>query len=239
MKNPHGVEPTRFMKKNDDMKSITYDSSFGPIFGKEDIYISYKCNKEDSCYIYNDGTRGYECHPKYKSSLFVNTNGPGYCNEFAVLDYEVYTIDYKNKYTIDHVCEYPDIIWEYLQTKDISEESLKLIKDERKMIDDLDTISCDDRNIRLKISQHCLKNPSELLPDTQLVDMQYDEVLRRWVGNQYQWKLLYRASEHKYRNYAFHRYCDNQGPTLIIIKSTRGWIFGGFTTQSWGGKGIF
>ena len=78
------------MKKNDDMKSITYDSSFGPIFGKEDIYISYKCNKEDSCYIYNDGTRGYDCHHEYKASLFVNTSGPDRPNYFTVLDYEVY-----------------------------------------------------------------------------------------------------------------------------------------------------
>ncbi len=41
--------------------------------------------------ISNDGTHGYECHPEYKSSLFVNTAGPDEENYFSVLDYEVYT----------------------------------------------------------------------------------------------------------------------------------------------------
>lgn len=31
----------------------------------------------------------------------------------------------------------------------------------------------------------------------------------------------------------FHNNCDNQGPTLIIIKEIKGRVFGGFTTQCW------
>ena len=61
----------------------------------------------------------------------------------------------------------------------------------------------------------------------------YDDKLREWLGNDYRWKLLYRASEHGYTAESFHECCDNKGPTLVIIKSSEGWIFGGYTTQSW------
>ena len=48
-------------------------------------------------------------------------------------------------------------------------------------------------------------------------------------------KLVFRASSHGYKGTAFHKYCDNiQGPSLVIIKSSDGWIFGGYTEQSWG-----
>ena len=91
MKNPHGVEPTRFMKREESDKAIYCNDYYGPIFGNSDIDIGYNCTKENSCYIHNDGTHGYECHPEYKSSLFVNTAGPNEINNFSVLDYEVYT----------------------------------------------------------------------------------------------------------------------------------------------------
>ena len=31
----------------------------------------------------------------------------------------------------------------------------------------------------------------------------------------------------------FHKFCDNQGPTLIIIKTKNDRIFGGFTPLNW------
>ena len=88
LKNPHGVQPTRFMNRNNYF-AISCDSNYVPIFGLN-ILIDANCNRE-SCLIMNDGTEGYECHPEHKSSLFVNTAGPNETNHFSVLDYEVYT----------------------------------------------------------------------------------------------------------------------------------------------------
>ena len=85
------------MKKKESQYAIKCDSYYGPIFGYTswfnyfDLHIDDKCNKEYSCYIDNNGTKAYECHPEYKSSLFVGTDGPDYRNFFTVLDYEVYT----------------------------------------------------------------------------------------------------------------------------------------------------
>ena len=231
------------MKKKEGAYAIHCDSECGPLFrcsnvNGSDIYIADKCNKENCCSIYNDGMKGYEGHHEYKASLFVNTNEPDRSNFFTVLDYEVFGIDYENRYNINKLCKHPDIIWKYIETKDISDESLEQFDNERELLEDLDTIHCNDSKIRVKISQYYFKNPSEFLPHTQIVNYKYDSKLREWAGD-YKWKLLYRASEHEYTAKSFHEYCDDKGPTLIIIKSSRGWIFGGYTTQSWSGDGIY
>ncbi len=242
MKNAHGVKPTRYLKREESNCAIYCDFDDGPIFSGDewssDIRICDICNTENICSIHNDGRRGYECHPQYKRSLFVNSAEPDEKNLFSVLDYEVFGIDYENRYNIYKLCKYPDIIMEYIETKDISEESLKLIEDDTALLSGLDTIHCDDSDIRVKISNYYLKNPSELLPDTQIVNQQYDAILRKWIGN-YKWELLYRASEHEYSVESFHEYCDDKGPTLIVIKSSGGWIFGGYTTQSWSGRCMY
>ena len=78
MKNAHGVEPTRFMKREESEYAIGCDFHCGPIFGSKrdsDLLIGHHCNERNSCYIHNDGERGYECHTEYKSSLFVNSFG--------------------------------------------------------------------------------------------------------------------------------------------------------------------
>ena len=240
MKNPHGVEPTRFMKRKGSEHAIKCNPYDGPTFGESDIYIRYSCNDKDSCIINNDGNEGYECHTEYKSSLFVSTAGPDEENKFTVLDYEVYTSFDSYKDYVFNTYKYPDIIWEYIETKDISEESLKKFEDDSELLrNDLDATHCDDSAIRLKISQIYLKNPSEFLPNTQLVNQHYDSYLREWLGNYYKWKLIYRASEHGYTTQSFHECCDDKGPTLVIIKSSGGWIFGGYTTQLWSGNSIY
>ena len=224
------------MKREECDSAIYCGYSCGPTFGNydgSDIYIKDNCNKKNSCSIDNDDKGRYECHPEYKKSLFVKTAGTNDTNYFSVSDYEVYCIDYESKYTIDHLCKHPDIIWEYIETKDISEESLKQVDDDTELLSDFDAIHCDDNNIRLKISRYYLKNPSEFLSDTQLVNQQYDNILRGWLGNDYKLRLIYRASEHGYTAESFHDCCDDKGPTLIVIKSDGGWIFGGYTTKSW------
>ncbi len=248
LKNAHDVEPTRYMKRKGSKYVIKCNSGCGPLFGIHpddydssyyDISIGDNCNEEDSCYIHNNGEYGYEYDPQYISSLFVNTDGSERENFFRVLDYEVYCIDYKNVDNNNKLSKHPDIIWEYIQTRDISEESLKRFDDDIELLNDLDAIHCEDSNIRLKISQYYFKNPSKLLPNTQIVNEQYDAKLREWLGNDNKWKLIYRASKYGYTASSFHNYCDDKGPTLIVIKSSGGWIFGGYTTKSWNGYGIY
>ena len=82
------------MKRKESYIAIYCHSDGGPAFGSihnEDLIIDAFCIADNSCSIQNDGTHAYECHPEYRSSLFVNTARPDEKNKFSVLDYEVYT----------------------------------------------------------------------------------------------------------------------------------------------------
>ena len=46
-------------------------------------------------------------------------------------------------------------------------------------------------------------------------------------------KLLYRGSEQGFRRSSFAKHCNDRGPTLTLIKSDLGHVFGGFTSISW------
>jgi len=51
------------------------------------------------------------------------------------------------------------------------------------------------------------------------------------------WSLIYRASRDGFEANKFHTKCDNKSKTLIIIKSTNGYVFGGYTEKSWNHSG--
>jgi len=51
-------------------------------------------------------------------------------------------------------------------------------------------------------------------------------------------KVLYIASKDGDLASDFHKACDNKGPTIAIIETTSGSLFGGYTDQTWAGKGF-
>ena len=53
-----------------------------------------------------------------------------------------------------------------------------------------------------------------------------------------EWELIFKMSENGTKSSDFHKYCDNKGPTLTLIKTTKGKIFGGFTPLSWKNEGF-
>ena len=239
MKSPNGVEPTKFEKDKESQYAIRCDPKYGPII----TCYSYQTERytdllkiTDKCY--EKASSSYIDYFIFNSSQYRHIADSNQMNEFTVLDYEVYGIDYENRENINKLCKYPDIIWKCINNNDIS-ESLKQFMDDTELLTDLDAIHCNNASIRLNISRYFLKNPSEFLPDTQLVNQQYDSKLKEWLENDYKMKLLYRASEHDYTAKSFHECCDNQRPTLIVIKSSGGRIFGGYTTQSWSGDRIY
>ena len=59
-------------------------------------------------------------------------------------------------------------------------------------------------------------------------------VLQSWLGVGFDaTKLLWRGSTDGFTARAFHKRCDKQGPTLTVIESTEGWIFGGYNPSNW------
>lgn len=74
-----------------------------------------------------------------------------------------------------------------------------------------------------------------------------DKTIIRW--NREKWKIsLYMAHVSQLIYYFlrdgfgtadFHRCCDSKGPTLSVIQSTGGYLFGGYTPLSWNGTNTF
>ena len=52
-----------------------------------------------------------------------------------------------------------------------------------------------------------------------------------------EFKLIYRASRDGFKASDFHAKCDNKSNTLTIIKTTKGYIFGGYIAVAWNNKG--
>jgi hypothetical protein len=48
--------------------------------------------------------------------------------------------------------------------------------------------------------------------------------------------LLYSGSTHGWQRSKFHELCDEKGPTITVMKSKAGRVFGGFAMQSWDSK---
>ena len=46
-------------------------------------------------------------------------------------------------------------------------------------------------------------------------------------------ELIFKMNEKEFRAKDFHHYCDNKGPTLILIKTSNNEIIGGFTPLNW------
>ena len=65
----------------------------------------------------------------------------------------------------------------------------------------------------------------------------HQSALKSWLPPNATCSLLYRASIDGSTPANFHRCCDNQGPTLVLIKSG-GYIFGGYTSKSWQSSGM-
>lgn len=78
--------------------------------------------------------------------------------------------------------------------------------------------------------------------------LQYENTLFQWLqsnsftnnvinsNKEITMQLLYRASRDGFSIEAFQNTCYNKGSTLTIIRSSNGYIFGGFASSSWGNQ---
>ncbi|CAF0941390.1 unnamed protein product [Didymodactylos carnosus] len=74
---------------------------------------------------------------------------------------------------------------------------------------------------------HCFDG-SSLLTSSQ------KKKLNEFYGiNGQRWKLIYKASRDSFDMQAFHRHCDDIGPTMTVVQSKDGYLFGGYTSVPW------
>jgi len=74
-------------------------------------------------------------------------------------------------------------------------------------------------------------------PGSSLFNPHHFWLIQTWLGSPRSWSFRYRGSTHGFGSAQFHAQCDNIGPTVTIIKSTGGWIFGAYNPGSWNSTG--
>ncbi len=58
-----------------------------------------------------------------------------------------------------------------------------------------------------------------------------EDLLNKWFDEKLaELKLIYRGSDHEFTRKSWDDHCLNKGPTLTVIQSDNGRIFGGFTS---------
>jgi hypothetical protein len=62
-------------------------------------------------------------------------------------------------------------------------------------------------------------------------------VLKERMGEKFQLRLLFRASRDGFTNNQFHALCDNQGPLLVLVKTGKDILIGGFSSIPWKNSG--
>ena len=94
MKNRHGIEPRKFMKKKDNHRAIYCDPSCGPRFGYgTDIGINDNYNNDNGGWTNNDRIISVEESKNFvlRNYRVKKTAQPEQQNYFKVSDYEVFT----------------------------------------------------------------------------------------------------------------------------------------------------
>ena len=109
---------------------------------------------------------------------------------------------------------------------DSRELKIKFFPEEENEIDILEQI-----NIFGKLYSNLILIDSLIIKQ----NFQYIDNIIKWINskNELKSKLLYRKSKDGDSSDIFHKLCDNQGPTVILIKSTEGFIIGGYTPLVW------
>jgi hypothetical protein len=79
-----------------------------------------------------------------------------------------------------------------------------------------------------------IKNKESLIGDIIKNEEQYN-LICDYIDKdkEFKFQLLYKGTKDGDTYDIFHKKCDNQGPTISIIESTDGQIFGGYTSKSW------
>eukprot|EP01084_Bolivina_argentea_P126552 224058_1 len=93
-------------------------------------------------------------------------------------------------------------------------------------------------NVNIPLSlKYLIRNYSKKTIDSSMItnkeDLNFMQLLLPKLPTFNGFKLLYKASQHKYSANKFHELCDGHGPTLCIIQSNFGNIFGGYSSIKW------
>ena len=131
----------------------------------------------------------------------------------------------------------------------IDQLRLRAITDEGNVIPS-PYMKCDKNmdNFRRIVSHYFQGNEDFILPTKQkqlnsnIITIDEEELIMTWLkdaNKSGQRELLYRASRDGWEGSDFHGKCDDKGSTVTLIKSSEGFIFGGYLGRAWHSRGSY
>ena len=116
-----------------------------------------------------------------------------------------------------------------------SKKEIKFKPDENEMnkfIEEIKTFG------RIYSKKDNILNKSLIIKD----DMDSIDLINNWIeeavnSKEIEFELIFKMSENGTKASDFHKYCDNKGPTLTLVKTTKNKLFGGFTPLNWNNQG--
>ena len=206
-----------------------------------------KTTEEKTSLEYNNTSNYYDQLYKLKEELIKDEEN--LTNEKKRLEdmYETTSYSYEGVYT------------DYLRKKENVQKLKEEIDKQEKVLSKLDSeynyLQTENERLQNELRKiEELYSPSRSLSQTDsfssiiltqyhrqlLYDMLNSSVFPLKRAGSVHFKLLYRSSMHGLSAKTFHELCDDDSitNTLIIIQSTNGEIFGGFTRNNWGFKGF-
>ena len=107
------------------------------------------------------------------------------------------------------------------------QNGIEELKERVKKLEEISKIK-NDKNENCSFS---LINNSKIIPN----EKEKEKNIIEWINphKNIKFTLIFRKSRDGSNGKDFHKYCDNQGPTLSLVVTETGYIFGGYTPINW------
>ena len=130
------------------------------------------------------------------------------------------------------------------QNKIIIEQNIRIKNLENKIINlnylENDIIQQNTLNNKKKKEKNPYKNSFSKFSQIIQKDYEKEKIIRNWINPEkgIDFFLLFKMSEDGVNSKDFHNKCDRKGATLILIETTKGYKFGGYTPLNWDNTGF-
>ena len=201
---------------------------------REDELLLEVDNKYDSLFFKEDLIKEYEKLPdKIKISLekskIIDQKNNSQLN-ILIND----CVDIENS-----IIQIKDINEKINKSNDIQNEKMSFYPDDKLFNEFLCNIKSFGKisNIDKSSIKFVFKNSSIIFKDIKSQNLIINWIKEKTNKNITKLELIFKMSKNGSLSKDFHKACDNQGPTLILIKSKNNKTFGGFTPLNWIDKG--
>ena len=132
------------------------------------------------------------------------------------------------------------------ENKNLKDEIYKLNNKVNELYNIISEIKTNNNNKYINEIQNKLKyndSQEELINKSSIINNDINRInqIINWIKQKVnkasiKFELIFKMSQNGYSGSDFHKYCDNKGPTLVLIQTNKNNNFGGFTPLNWKNK---